>query len=393
MNSLPTALRSSDALATAVTWLAAARQPVCLVGRGAVHADALAGVHALCERLPRLLVATTPTAFGAVAEHHRRFVGTLGFCGSPRASEHVARADLVIVIGSRLLEQSSAAWLPRFRSGKVLRIDHDPSLANLANPEELYLCGDARDIVARLVAALPEPKEGAFTPELSSRDVPLVSRQTGASPGEESPLHPASVLECIARCAPAVTVCADAGNSMCWALEQLHPLQPHQLWVSTDWGTMGFALPAAIGLCLASKRPVIALVGDGAWAMAGGDLHTAVELGLPLIALALNDGGAGMVDAGCRSWFGADRVPSQRYRHPMQLWRLGEAFGAAAQAVQSVAELEQALGDALKRPTPTLIDIRVDPDAVPRAIGARVAGLRAPGAPGSSVFEDGKTTG
>jgi acetolactate synthase-1/2/3 large subunit len=188
-------------------------------------------------------------------------------------------------------------------------------------------------------------------------------------------VHPASLLNILNQVASEVPVCADAGNSMCWAIELLKRTQPNDFHVSVDWGTMGFALPAAIGIALARRKAVIALTGDGSMAMAGGDLHTAVELALPVVLIVLNDCGAGMVDAGCRAWFGKDRVPNQRYRARIDFTQYGRSFGATAETITSAHRVTEALREALLRETPSVLDVHIDPHAAPTSIRARVAGL------------------
>jgi len=91
--------------------------------------------------------------------------------------------------------------------------------------------------------------------------------------------------------------------------------------------------------------------------------------------VALNDGGAGMVRAGCQAWFGPDAIPNVDYRYKLNLFQYGRALGAHSEMATDLETFEQALSAALTRATPTLIDVHIDPSEVPAAIRDRVQGL------------------
>jgi acetolactate synthase-1/2/3 large subunit len=356
----------------AVSLLRRARRPVCLAGRGAVWSDAGQSLLGLCEALPRLTVASTPGAKGVFPENHGRSRGVFGFGGHASAKQAVTEADALLVVGSRLLEQSSGDFNRRLREPGVIRIDRDARRAS-RRPGELFIAGDAHLVLERLAAQLGTPRA---TPRNSpSPAAPSIPVYAGPFAVDRH-VKPQALLGAVSRLAANVPVTADAGNSMCWAIEWLERLRARDFQASLDWGSMGFALPAAIGISLArGGAPAIALTGDGAMAMFGGDLHTAVELEIPLVVVVLNDGGAGMVRAGCEVWFGPNAVPDPDYRHKLNLAQYARALGAHADVATDLEGFEQALRAALNRATPTLIEVHVDPSEVPAAIRARVRGL------------------
>jgi acetolactate synthase-1/2/3 large subunit len=370
------------ALALAARLLKQAQRPVCIAGRGSVWSDSSAALAALCETLPRLTVASTPGAKGVFPESHPRALGAFGFGGRRRAKEAVAEADVVLVAGSRLLEQSSGGFHARLRQGGVIRIDRNPRYAR-GPGHEVALTGEVRRVLERLSEKIGVPRK---TPRaLVAGTEPAVPQYPGPF-AVEGKVKPQALMTALSRLAREVPITADAGNSMCWAIEWLERTRPRDFQASLDWGTMGFAVAAAAGICLA--RPgshAIALTGDGALAMFGGELHTAVELGLPLVVVALNDGGAGMVRAGCDAWFGPGAIPSPDYQSRVDLVQYGRAFGAHAEGVSSLEEFERALPAALARRTPTLLDVRIDPSEVPAAIRERVQGLAAKAAAGGGI--------
>lgn len=367
------------ALEQAVNLLRRAKRPVCLAGRGAVWSNATRALLRLCETLPRLAVASTPGAKGVFPENHDRCRGVFGFGGHAGAKQAVLEADALVIVGSRLLEQSSADFHPRLHEPGVIRIDRDLKHAR-AGSGQLFLAGDAAAVLERLGALCATAR--ATSKQARPPAPPAIPTYPGPFALDRH-VKPQALLGAVSRLAANVPVTADAGNSMCWAIEWLERLRPRDFQISLDWGSMGFALPAAIGISLArGGAPAVALTGDGAMAMFGGDLHTAVELEIPLIVIALNDGGAGMVRAGCEAWFGPDAVPSVDYRYKLNLAQYARSLGAHAEMATDLEAFERALRAALSRATPTLIDVHIDPSEMPAAIRDRVHGLASgPGVP------------
>lgn len=372
---LQTASSEPTDIERAVRWLEEAERPVCLAGRGAVRAGATPELLELCARVPKLRVASTAGAKGVLSEQHCQALGVWGFSGHTAARQAVIESDVLLILGSRLLEQSSGDWHPRLLGPRVVRVDLEATRLVTRPEQSIALSGDIRRMLTSLNHCLADG-----TPSLvlaggasSGRSaIPLFPRVMD----EDCLVKPQGLFSVLSRVATDIPVCADAGNAMCWAIEWLVRRQARDFQVSLDWGTMGFALPAAIGISLARcKKPVIAVTGDGSMAMAGGDLHTAVELELPLILIVLNDGGAGMVREGCRAWFGPDAIPNPDYRYKMNFAAYARGFGAHAEIVTSCAVFESQLKQALTRPTPTLFDVQVDPGEVPRAIRQRIQGL------------------
>lgn len=174
-----------------------------------------------------------------------------------------------------------------------------------------------------------------------------------------------------AQLAPETHVYVDIGNCMAWAIHHLHRDLPGRWHVNLIFGCMGHALPAALGGCLASIEPVVAIAGDAAFAMSAFELHTAVEEHLPLIVLVLNDGGHGMVEMGSAHQYGPCAVPSARFRQRIAAADFARAVGAHSNLVDSPASLASAIEQAYGRSGPSLIDIVIDPTEMP-PFGARM---------------------
>jgi acetolactate synthase-1/2/3 large subunit len=189
-------------------------------------------------------------------------------------------------------------------------------------------------------------------------------------------IRPSQVMEIAnARLSADTHVYVDIGNCMAWAIHYLRRDSPACWHVNLIFGCMGHALPAALGGCLGGPGPVVAIVGDAAFAMSAFELHTAVEEGLPLVVLVLNDSGHGMVEMGSEVQFGPGAVPSARFVHRIDAAAFATSVGARARRVDCADALESALLEALASAGPSLIDVWIDPTEVP-PFGSRMRLLR-----------------
>lgn len=354
--------------------LQSAERPLVLVGRGVLWSKTSPLVRELARVLPHLRVSTTPGAKGCFPESHPQCIGVFGFGGGAGAATAVTNSDAILVIGSRLLEQSSGDWHPAFARACVYRIDlHARQLAATWD-RQVPVEGDIRETLSALLAALESTSAARGNRSRVPQALP-VRDCVVPTDTSDTPLKPQVVMSLLNPLA-STPICADAGNSMCWAIEQLRRDFPDTFYVSLDWGTMGFALPGAIGVCMATGKHAIALTGDGSMAMSGGELHTAVECRLPVIVVVLNDSGAGMVRAGTALWFkDLPELPGLAYQTPMDLAGFGASLGARSARVTNAGEFRRALSDAMSHAGPTLIDVIIDSREVPPAISSRVKGL------------------
>jgi len=375
----------SNERACAFQLLSAAR-PVCIAGRGATWAAAAPALLRLCRLLPALRVCTTPGAKGIISERHPQALGVCGFSGHRAAREAVSAADVLLVLGTRLFEQAVVGCAERIEQTGVVFVDRDPVRAVPRRDGQLAISGDISAVLQRVcdeveraiesgICAQPPADQSLVSPTRAS----AISRFSAASEIDQH-LKPQAVFGILNEVAAEVPIAVDAGNSMCWAIEWLERTVARQFQVSVDWGTMGFALPAAIGTSLAcGRRPCIAVTGDGSMAMAGGDLHTAVECDLPVVVVVLNDAGAGMVKAGCEAWFGPKAIPDPDYRNKLNMCLYARALGAYGAVISSGATLISELRAALSRCGPSLLDVQIDPSEVPTAITERVRGIAGQG--------------
>lgn len=366
--------RALSPLERAAQWLREAERPLCLAGRGVQRARATESLARLCASLPKLRVASTPGAKGVLSEDHPQAVGVAGFGGHLTAEVALSEADAVLVLGTRLFEQS-AGFHARLRGERVIRADLDPARARSGPADALGLEGDLQSTLHGLTQLLGSPPRSAL-PRATGRAIPRFDFTEAPSGARDRLVLPQALFTVLSRVASDVPIAADAGLALPWSIEWLERSTPNDLQLSLDWGSMGFALPAAIGVSLArGKKPAICVTGDGAMLMAGGELHTAVEQELPVIVIVLNDAGAGMVRSGSSILYGPEQVPTPDYRYRVNFCAFARALGAHGELIGDCEQFAERLAFALRRETPTLFDVQVDPSEVPRAVRERALSM------------------
>ena len=168
----------------------------------------------------------------------------------------------------------------------------------------------------------------------------------------------------------------DNGSSIIWGVHYFEIRRPHTFYIDLGLASMGAAVAGVVGGALAARgRRAVALVGDAAFAMNGFEVHTAVDEGLPVIWIVLNNHGHAMVNQGDKLMRGRDLGVSQ-FKHPLDAAAVARARGARGVRVTTPGELQHALVDAFAHGDgPTVIDAVVDPDEIPPTLVRRVQTL------------------
>lgn len=362
--------------------LATAAHPAMLVGSGAVSSGAAPAVVRLAELLG-CPVASTPRAKGVFPESHPLSVGPFGFSGSPVADRAIGDdSDVLLCIGTRLGELSTGSWTPRLRGKRLIQVDLVPEEIGRNYDVHVGIVGDARAVCEALARALRSQLAGRTAPPAPA-DQPLwldaAETASGAHPAAEDPdrssIPPERVMATLRQELSQDTVIfCDIGNTMCWAIRLLVRERPRTFHVNLTYGCMGHAVPAAIGAQMRLTAPVVALVGDAAFAMTGAEINVAAGAGLPgPVFVVLDNGGHGMCDAGFRIAC-EGRAPSCWFEQPSDVAALARAHGVNATVVERAAELGPVLRRALDARKPAVLHVRIDREAAP-PMGSRLAAL------------------
>ncbi|MFD0338295.1 5-guanidino-2-oxopentanoate decarboxylase [Streptomyces sp. NPDC127117] len=362
---LSPATADPGALAAAGEALRSAARPAIVLGGGA------RGAAAECLRLAEelgALVVTSANGKGIVAETHPLSLGVS--LHSRAVRRRLAESDVLLAVGTELAESDLWEPLPAL-TGTLVRADIDPAQMYAGLPADIPLTGDARHTLRALLDALPSAPAPAAGIDTVHRAVTALRHERNAETRSQD-AHLLPYLAAIGSALPADAVLTSDSAQCCYygAIPHL-PIGPEGRYLHpTGFGTLGYALPAAIGAKTADPaRPVVALSGDGGLQFSVQELATAAQLRLPLPVVVFDNGGYGeirdeMVSRGDR--------PTAVDLPPVDLPALARAYGGHGVRADSPEALAEALRRALDTPGPTLIAVPLTtaPAPVPAPVSA-----------------------
>ena len=357
--------------------LAAAERPLIYLGGGLGGPTGRTALRELAEHLD-IPVAHSLMAKGALPDDHPLVLGMTGFWGLEVTNAYARDADLVLAIGTRFAETDASSWNPaytwQFPPSRLIQIDIDPAEIGRNYPVELGVVADAalaitaiRDRVRRL--------DPVGRPELRARiatargELFAASAERGRS--DQFPLRPERILADVRAALPtdAVLVTDVGWNKN--GVAQCYPLPADGRFITPGGAsTMGFGPAAALGVQIAQPgRVVVALVGDGGMSAQLPALPMAVERGLPVIFLVMNNRAHGTISDLQSSFFGrsygCDFTDPDGQPYSPDFAALGRACGADGYLVTEPGELTAALKTAVERRRPAVIDVPMVNEPVP----------------------------
>lgn len=362
----PVQAPSADEVERASRHLIAARRPVILVG-GGIHA---AGAHAELDRLATLLrcpVATTISGKGALADDHPFLLGVVGSNGgTPETRSLIDAADLILMVGCRAGSVTTERWRhPPPGRQVVLHVDLDPRVFAATYPTEVAMLADAKAALAAIHGCC-ETWEGerGWDPvaRVAEAKAAKQARFQALAAEDAVPIRPERVVAELQAALPAdAIVVGDPGTPCPYLAAYLRQARPgRRIFSNRAHGALGYSLAAAMGAAVGRPElPVVAVMGDGSFGMACGELETLARLGLPVTLLVISNATFGWIKAGQRAGFGQRYygVDFNRTDHAA----VARAFGIAASRVEAAAELGPALRQALAHDGPALVDILCQP--------------------------------
>ena len=348
------------ALAKALAMLQGSRRPLIIAGHGVTLSGANRALLTLAEAAG-IPVVLTLLGLDAFPPTHPLAVGFLGMHGSPWTNLAIQEADLLLTVGMRYDDRATgnpATFAPHARK---IQVEIDPTELGKIMPVDLTLLGDARAVLEPLGAAVQAQDLGDWHARIKA----LKDRFEAPAWPQVRPGHgvnPVEVLRELQQQAPAAVLVTDVGQHQMWEAQVMRHARPRTLITSGGLGTMGFALPAAIGAKLACPAADVWVVaGDGGIQMNSQELMTVIQEGLRLNIIILNNGSLGMV----RQWqshFYGDRRSASTMLNP-DFVLLGQAYGFKALRATTALEAAAAIRAACDDTTPTLIEVVVDPEA------------------------------
>lgn len=354
-------------LAEAVSLILRSERPIVYAGGGVIRAEASPELLELAT-VAEIPVVTTLMARGAIPDDHPLSLGMPGMHGSYAAVMAMQRADLLVAVGARFDDRVTGRLEGFAPEAKVVHVDVDPSEIGKNRAADVALLGDAKAVLADLVRLVAEqirvrgrPDRRAWRGRIGSwaRRHPISYRQD-----PDGPLKPQFVIERLhAATGGDAIVVAGVGQHQMWT-SQLWRFAEARRWVNSGGlGTMGFAIPAALGAKAA--RPdelVLAIDGDGCFQMTCQELATSVTEDLPYIVAVINNASLGMV----RQWqemFHDGRHSAVDLSHDVPDYAaLAEAYGCVGLRAQAPEEVDRVIEKALSlRDRTVVVDFRCDP--------------------------------
>jgi len=349
----PAETRQVEAAASA---LLAAQKPVLIAGNGIRIAQAYDQLRRLAE-IGGLPVATTAAGKGCFADTHPLALGVFGTFGTAAANACIGEADLVLVIGSKL-SPSDTAWENRAlldpTRQNFVQLDIEPRNASWNYPAEHVLIGDAAIVLDQLIEEVGSRSgERRLQAErrVSAHRERLGYFNDRAYFADDQPILPQRVIGELQRNLPdeAIVTC-DAGENRIM-MTHFYQTKRHEGFLqAAGSGPMGFGIPAALGAKLVHPdRPVVAVCGDGGFAMTMNGLMTAIEQDIPIITVVFNNKALGWVLHGS----GRFAAEFNDFNHA----EIAKAMGCRGIRVTDPAALGPALREALAARVPTVIDV------------------------------------
>ncbi len=335
-----------------------AKRPVILAGHGIIESGAEKQVCALAERA-QIPVALTLLGLGGFPASHKLNLGMMGMHGESWVNKAIQEADLLIACGMRFDDRVTGTLSTYATKAKKIHIEVDPSEVNKNVKVDVALVGDLREVLELLLPRISGRDGSAWIKTIEASKGEVAVRDIKNLP-DSGHLYAAHVINDIWRMTGGnAIVVTDVGQHQMWEAQYFHHEQPRSLITSGGLGTMGFALPAAIGAKFACPdKEVWVIVGDGGFQMTAAELATIVQEDIKINIAIINNGYLGMV----RQW--QEFFYEKNYEAtPMvspDFVKLADAHGIKGLTVRTRAEVEEAVNTARSAPGTFLLNFKVE---------------------------------
>lgn len=359
------------------------QQPLLYVGGGAITANAHEQVKQLAETF-QIPVTTTLMGKGAFDESHPLSVGMLGMHGTAYANFAVSECDLLIAVGARFDDRVTGKLDQFACHAKVIHIDIDPAEVGKNRAPQVPIVGDVQQVLAKLLRRYEEQEIPADPNQTQAwlkriqrwrQDYPL------EAPQYPDTISPQEVIVELDRQAPDAYYTTDVGQHQMWAAQFLKT-GPRRWISSAGLGTMGYGVPAAMGVKVAlPDQQVVCVAGDASVQMNIQELGTLAQYGINVKTVIINNGWQGMVRQWQEAFFGQRYSSSNMEIGMPDFVILSQAYGVKGMVVKHRGELKDAIAQMLAYDGPVLLDVRVTknencyPMVAPGKSNAQMIGL------------------
>ncbi|MEU4338287.1 acetolactate synthase large subunit [Micromonospora lupini] len=353
--------------------MAGARRPVLYVGGGVLKAGATDGLGRLAE-LTGIPVVTTLMALGAFPDSHRQHLGMPGMHGTVAGNYALQKADLIVALGARFDDRVTGKLDSFAPDAAVVHADIDPAEIGKNRHADVPIVGDARHVIDELIAAVGVERSAGRGTDLGDWWTQLDDLRTRYPLGYEEPsdgtLSPHYVIKRLGEIVGSDAIfVAGVGQHQMWASQFISYEKPYTWLNSGGLGTMGYAVPAAMGAKVGKPDAVVwAIDGDGCFQMTNQELATCALEGIPVKIAVINNGNLGMV----RQWqtlfynerYSNTELGTHKHRIP-DFVKLAEALGCVGLRCETADDVDKTIAAAMEiNDAPVVIDFVVGKDAM-----------------------------
>ena len=340
----------------AVEVILSSEKPIILAGGGAILANASEELLEFA-RLTNIPVATSLMGKGIIDEEDPLSFGMIGMHGIRVTNKALTECDCLISIGCRFSDRSVSNTEEFAKNAIKIHIDVDPAEIGKTIPIDIPIVGDAK---LTLEEFIKEIKERQRPTTWTNKLIQLKQDDQPFMDYTDVPLKPQrTIKELMEALDPDTIITTDVGQNQMWMAHYYKTRKPRTFISSGGLGTMGFGLPAAMGAQVAKPdESVVAIVGDGGFAMVSQELATIKENDLPVVTCILNNRYLGMV-AQLQRLFN-EHVYATKLTATPDFVKLAEAYGIEGARVEKPGELKETIQNAIKSREATVIDVVID---------------------------------
>ena len=354
----PTRVMDQAALSAALAMINNAKRPIILAGHGIILSGATDIVRHFAERA-QIPISMTLLGLGGIPASHPLNLGMMGMHGEAWVNTAIQEADLLLAFGMRFDDRVTGNLKTYAPNAKKIHIDIDPAEIGKNVKVDVGLVGDLRTMLEALLPGVVAGHRREWQDHITELKGDSAVRDIQNLP-DDGHLYAAHVIHDIWRTTEGrAIVVTDVGQHQMWEAQYYHHDEPRSLITSGGLGTMGFALPAAIGAKMACPdKEVWVVAGDGGFQMTMPELATIAQEQLNVKVAIINNGYLGMV----RQWqeFFYERRYAATPLYSPDFVKIAEAYGLAAQAVTTRAEVVPAIQAARAHLGTSVLEFKVE---------------------------------
>jgi acetolactate synthase-1/2/3 large subunit len=350
----------AESVASAARLIAQAKRPLIMAGHGVILAQAYEELLAFVEKsgIPAI---TTLLGLSAIPETHPLVIGMPGMHGPAHVNNAIGISDLIVAVGMRFDDRVTGKVSEFAPNAQIVHIDIDPSEMHKVKRASVPIVADAKDALAALVEAIEPGNHQAWLEEL--RGWERAANERGRVLQNEEYPDPTSILEAIRNETNGeAIVVSDVGQHQMWTARFYTWTRPNSHITSGGLGTMGFALPAAMGVKMGLPQETVWVVaGDGGIQMNIQDLATLKQQGVAVKVAIMNNGYLGMV----RQWqeFFHNHNYSETPMTGPDYIKLADAYGLKGMRITKREEVAQAIHEAMETEGTVIIDFVIEAES------------------------------